>query len=411
MPPRPRWRAVEKYYQLTHDYLVPSLRDWLTRKQKETRRGRAEQRLAERASLWQAKPEPRQLPSLTEWLEIRLLTAPRTWTSPQRQMMRAAARKHLAAASRVATAVCLLACLVLFVRGREAEDRAASRADDIVRHLLDANIAETPTVIDELAAYRRWTDPVLEQVAADPAARPDRRLRARLALLPVDPSHADLLRDELLDADSQNFPVVRDALASHAAGLGDGLWDLLATEAGDPQRRFRAAAALAAYDPTNPRWDGVARWVADQLVEQPAPELPRWVDAVRPVRDRLTPRLAARFQARPAPVAAAVLGDYAGDQPEVLADALAHAPPDSFAVLFQRLVRHSDRGVSAITAALNRTPPEDGKDPNVRAARRANLAIALLRLGVGEQTVADVEGFARPALPQLPHRPFGTLWL
>src|SRR5262249_27928473 len=30
-----------RYYQLTHDYLVPSLRDWLARKQKETRRGRA----------------------------------------------------------------------------------------------------------------------------------------------------------------------------------------------------------------------------------------------------------------------------------------------------------------------------------------------------------------------------------
>ena len=28
-----------KYYQLTHDYLVPSLRDWLTRKQKETAAG------------------------------------------------------------------------------------------------------------------------------------------------------------------------------------------------------------------------------------------------------------------------------------------------------------------------------------------------------------------------------------
>ena len=36
-----------RYYQLTHDYLVPSLRDWLTRKQRETRRGRAELRLAE----------------------------------------------------------------------------------------------------------------------------------------------------------------------------------------------------------------------------------------------------------------------------------------------------------------------------------------------------------------------------
>ena len=40
-----------RYYQLTHDYLVHSLRDWLTRKQRETRRGRAELRLAERSSV------------------------------------------------------------------------------------------------------------------------------------------------------------------------------------------------------------------------------------------------------------------------------------------------------------------------------------------------------------------------
>ena len=41
----------QRYYQLTHDYLVPSLRDWLTRKQKETRRGRAELLLADRAAV------------------------------------------------------------------------------------------------------------------------------------------------------------------------------------------------------------------------------------------------------------------------------------------------------------------------------------------------------------------------
>ncbi len=34
------------YFQLTHDYLVHALRDWLTRKQRETRRGRAELLLA-----------------------------------------------------------------------------------------------------------------------------------------------------------------------------------------------------------------------------------------------------------------------------------------------------------------------------------------------------------------------------
>ena len=56
-----------KYYQLTHDYLVHSLRDWLTRKQRETRRGRAELKLAERAAIWESKPENRNLPSLLEW--------------------------------------------------------------------------------------------------------------------------------------------------------------------------------------------------------------------------------------------------------------------------------------------------------------------------------------------------------
>ena len=63
-----------RYYQLTHDYLVHSLREWLTRKQKETRRGRAELKLAERSGLWNAKPENRHLPTLWEWLGIRTLT-------------------------------------------------------------------------------------------------------------------------------------------------------------------------------------------------------------------------------------------------------------------------------------------------------------------------------------------------
>ncbi len=82
------------YYQLTHDYLVNSLRDWLSRKQRETRRGRAELRLAERAAIWDAKPENRYLPSVSEWASIRTLTRSVEWTDPQRRMMRRAGRVH-----------------------------------------------------------------------------------------------------------------------------------------------------------------------------------------------------------------------------------------------------------------------------------------------------------------------------
>ena len=71
-----------------------SLRDWLTRKQRETRRGRAELRLAERASLWNARTENRSLPTRAEWATIRLLTKRRDWTEPQRRMMKHAGRVH-----------------------------------------------------------------------------------------------------------------------------------------------------------------------------------------------------------------------------------------------------------------------------------------------------------------------------
>src|SRR5206468_2541614 len=77
--------AGKKYYQLTHDYLVPSLQAWLTRKQKETRQGRAELLLADRAAVWNARPENRQLPSLFQWLQTRWLTQQKKWTPPQRK--------------------------------------------------------------------------------------------------------------------------------------------------------------------------------------------------------------------------------------------------------------------------------------------------------------------------------------
>lgn len=99
-----------RYYQLTHDYLVPSLREWLTKKQKSTRSGRAELRLAGRSMMWNARPERRQLPSAWEWLAIRTLTRPAHWTTEQRKMMRAATRRHAFMAGILA----LLALVFLF---------------------------------------------------------------------------------------------------------------------------------------------------------------------------------------------------------------------------------------------------------------------------------------------------------
>jgi formylglycine-generating enzyme required for sulfatase activity len=86
--------ARGQYYQLAHDYLVHSLRDWLTRKQRETRRGRAELQLAERATLWRAKPENRYLPSWWEYLTAVWLVPAKQRTAVQQTMLRKAGRIH-----------------------------------------------------------------------------------------------------------------------------------------------------------------------------------------------------------------------------------------------------------------------------------------------------------------------------
>ena len=88
-----------RFYQLTHDYLVPALRQWLTKKRKSTRAGRGELRLASRAAMWSVTGERRQLPSLWEWIGICILTRSRRWTRPQRKMMRAATRYHASIAA------------------------------------------------------------------------------------------------------------------------------------------------------------------------------------------------------------------------------------------------------------------------------------------------------------------------
>ncbi len=82
------------YYQLAHDYMVPSLRDWLTQKQRETKKGRAELKLTERSAVWSANPENKQLPTLWEWWSIRRWTDKKRWTVPEQSLMRRAARVH-----------------------------------------------------------------------------------------------------------------------------------------------------------------------------------------------------------------------------------------------------------------------------------------------------------------------------
>src|SRR5262249_36628435 len=135
--------SLSGFYQLTHDYLVPGLRQWLTRKQRETVRGRAELRLEGLAASWAVRPTSRYLPKWWEWANIRLCTRPRDWTPPQRQMMGKAGRYHTVRAG-------VLLALLAVASWTGIEIYGSMRASALVRALLAAETAGVPKILEEL---------------------------------------------------------------------------------------------------------------------------------------------------------------------------------------------------------------------------------------------------------------------
>jgi formylglycine-generating enzyme required for sulfatase activity len=334
-----------RFYQLTHDYLVPSLRDWLARKQRETRRGRAELRLVERASLWSAKPENRHLPSIGEWARIRLLTRKPDWTDPQRRMMRRAGRLHgLRALGLLAVAAILLA-VGLFISDRVVEANNKTAAHGLVQQLLKADTGQLPENMRALESYRRWADPELKKAALGAPADSREALHASLALLPHDRAQAEYVYNRLLSSSPSELPVVWGILHQHDGDASGRLWGLLENPATEAGKRFRAACALANVDraQADQRWEAIAPFVADQLLaaalKNPG-DYPVLTETLRPLSARIVPPLSLTFR-DPAradserSLATSILADYAADDPARLAELLMTAEPKQYATVFQ----------------------------------------------------------------------------
>lgn len=82
-------------YQLTHDYLVPTIRKWLASQNTSTREGRAAEQLRELTALWCTKPSRKRLPSFVEWATIRWYVPKKSWSLNEARLMNAAGKDFL----------------------------------------------------------------------------------------------------------------------------------------------------------------------------------------------------------------------------------------------------------------------------------------------------------------------------
>ncbi len=372
----------QQWYQLTHDYLVPPLRQWLHQKRRQTRRGRTELRLAERARLWNATPEARQLPSWWEWLRILCFTRWSTWTEPQRRMMRAARRRHHRQGL-------ILGTLVLAMVAAGVELHGRLRATALVDGLLGGGTPDAPATILKLGPFYRWARPLLVEARDDPDLR--KRLRASLALLPVDPSgQTEFLCERLLDEGPQEFRVLCEALEPYREGLTEGLWSVAADSARPARGRFRAACALAAWDVRSPWWSEHADQVASWLVLENPLLLRDWAEILRPVGPALVEPLTDLYHTENPEIrhsAIIVLAEYVGTDLNHLLALNRTAQPTDLLVLTAPLRRHGPRAVELLEDELSQAIPSNAReaDKDALAKQRCNAGLSLCLLGAPDK--------------------------
>jgi serine/threonine protein kinase/formylglycine-generating enzyme required for sulfatase activity len=366
-----------QFYQLTHDYMVSALRQWLTRKQAETIRGRAQLRLAEIAAEWNARPTNRHLPGWWTWTRIRMFTRPADWTAPQQKLMRAAGRYHAARAS-------LLLVVLLVVSWGAVEIIGYMRASALVRRLGLAGLKDVPEIVRTVIPYRRWVDPLLTQMLQEAPPRSPQHLHASLALLPVDSGQINSLCTHLIeDAKPDELDLLVPALAEHSPELTERLWGELENTRSEAGKRLRAACALAVYDLQSPRWTKeVCRRVAADLLED-ALQVGRWGEALSAVGPRLRQPLVDSFRDPGRPesarmLATSLVAEYARQQPDLLAELIKEATPAQYAVLYPALHEHGRRAIELMESELARVTQFHWKDGPLSADWQP-VAAALVR--------------------------------
>lgn len=267
-------------------------------------------------------------------------------------------------------------------------DRLAAQ----IRSLRTAAPESVPAIVGELNSRREEVAPQLMALWNDASLPEKERTRLSLFLYHRGAPYSDHAYGRLLTASPQEFGMLRQLLTSHADPLVDALW----REASAPERSRRvlhAAAALAAYDAKDQRWEALAPRVIDDLLQENTLNAAVWAQYFEPVKKQLIPALREAYcegaidRAPARMLATDLLASYAADDPQLLVELLSTADERQFISLYPTLAAHGGKAIELVESRLDQSlasKPVDWDDDTPERAS-ANLAIALMRLGRAER--------------------------
>ncbi len=207
-----------KHYQLTHDYLVPSIRNWLERDRKKTWRGRAELKLAELSGQWKTEHAARFLPSLADYAKIKLGVPPKKQTERQKAFMKSAGQMHLLRSAAIFAIAVVVSLVIAGYRTKAGQHKAA----ELVLTYLTGPSKVASDRLDSLESHRELAVKILRQHVS--SGNQETLLRAALGLGRLDFESEDSLGIAIEAmknmADDQEFAFVAQELRQHKRSYG-----------------------------------------------------------------------------------------------------------------------------------------------------------------------------------------------
>ncbi len=286
--------SADPTYQLTHDHLVLTIRRWLDSRSMSTRAGRAAEQLRDISSTWNAKPNPKRLPTIVEWSTIRWLVPKSAWTSAEMRMMRTA-RNRFAVFIAIGIAAMTLAWGSIFYWSN------SRHAEELATRLLVAGNDELVPLLKEIKPVASWVIPKLKsQASALVEDRDSERVLFRISLVELGyqaEATAHVL-DHLADLDERSqIQLIRYIARDPAIDqklLIDKLHDYLDSHSATA---ISLAAILSQRSPDDPTWGEIAEPLCKRLLYRVSNDITLWARVFEPVSKQLSSQLLTIMQA------------------------------------------------------------------------------------------------------------------
>ncbi len=375
-----------RFYQLTHDFLVPAIREWISVAESSSRAGRSEKLLRDLSANWKRRPGSRSLPGGFEWLQIQLFSDRRRWTPTQKQMIATATRRFVLTVG-VVVGIVLGATLTLHYQKQSA------RAASLVSQLSTSTLRDVPGILEEIQSVKKWAIPRLQDQRSKLPEDSAARTFFSLALWETDTEQRQFLEQRLLECPPQEEALILETSSLLTEELTAELWTTLEDAEADPGRRFRAALALARCDPpadgNSDRWSAYDEFLAQSLIDSAnlhLTEYPAIVSLAEPLSvllQKTLGRVLADVDSDRVRAATArqLLVDLLRERPADLADQIVSATPEHVQAALPTLDQHRAEIVSVLNdvVAQGYSDSLTTEEWLLRARRQANAATLLLR--------------------------------